>query len=213
MKAKETEKLLRKLLPHLPGFAVKGRLLFLCPIHHLLRGLSLSPSGFDKSTFYVECFIQPLYVPKEYIVLSVGKRLGGGGWDYRPDTESELINRLLVVIAQEGVPFLRSAESPLQYAELASQTSGPNNPHVLQAKAYALVLADRPAEALEVLARLRESINNSTDTRDWLQDILRQANEFEELLIQSPEKAKEQLHKWEAYTLNNLRLRKFAESC
>jgi hypothetical protein len=41
----------KSLLPELPGFAIKGPLMFIPPAERLLRGISFEGSSFDKTSF------------------------------------------------------------------------------------------------------------------------------------------------------------------
>ena len=119
MTARETEKLLKKLLPRLPGFAVSRRSLFMCPVKHILRGFCFDRS-IDPLSFYLHVFIQPLYVPRDSVALSFGERLGQS-WKYQADGEAELIENLLERISNKGLPILKKIETPAQLAKTVSQ--------------------------------------------------------------------------------------------
>ena len=77
MKAKEVSAFARRLLSGYPDFKVQGRLIFQHPIVHTLKGVYFDESIAHRR-FYAEAFIQPLYLPAQAIVLSLGWRLGGG---------------------------------------------------------------------------------------------------------------------------------------
>jgi hypothetical protein len=71
MKKAELSALLKQIQPELPGFKIKGQLLFIDPINHTLRGVWLDHS-MDPRAFYVEVFVQPLFIPAEYIHFGFG---------------------------------------------------------------------------------------------------------------------------------------------
>ena len=56
MKNREFATIGRKLLPHLPGFVVKGPMTFKSPIGDILYALHFDGSDFDAESFYVEIF-------------------------------------------------------------------------------------------------------------------------------------------------------------
>lgn len=76
MKKKEFERMFKQWLPELPGFAVKGHLLYKEPIGHILRGFCGEGSGFSKTDFTIHVFAQPLYEPEDFLWFSYGKRIG-----------------------------------------------------------------------------------------------------------------------------------------
>lgn len=106
------------LLPALPGYAVRGRLIFRTPIEMLLVGLACEPSAFAKELFTVHAFVQPLYVPSNHITFSLGDRLGRLGgkgdkwWDYSPEREQEIMDDVRGYIEREAVPFFAEVETP-----------------------------------------------------------------------------------------------------
>src|SRR5262249_18309647 len=141
MKTSQFERLSRKyLLPHLPGFRAKGRLLFVDPPRWVLRAFSFDPSAFSNRMFYLEVFVQPLYIPRSHLVYSLGRRLSHG-WDMPPDRETEFMNEILVYIKHEGVPFLDAMHDPAALAEKAQLiSSNPNDVNVLETMAYSYIL-------------------------------------------------------------------------
>ncbi len=211
MTARETEKLLKKLLPRLPGFAVSRRFLFMCPVKHILRGFCFDRS-IDPLSFYLYVFIQPLYVPRDSVALSFGERLGQS-WKYQADAEAELIENLLERISNEGLPMLRGIETPAQVAETVDQVvrTNPDDVHVLRARAYSFVLAGEHENAMNIFDRLQTKLNEPDDDRSWVRELLQETQTFRQLLVRSPAAAREKLHEWERYTLTNLRLNKFVE--
>lgn len=206
---REAEKILKKLLPRLPAdFAVHKRLLFFQPVNSILRGFYLDRSS-DPASFYFYVFAQPLYVPSEDIVFNFGERLGRG-WRYEAETEPELLEKLLNCIIDEGLPMLRKMETPAQFAEIVDQIFDPNNAHLLQARAYSLVLAGNHTDAAKVFDKLHDRITRSDDDRLWVRELLRENDALKRLLIRNPAAVEAKLRAWERATLANLKLEKFA---
>ena len=211
MTARETEKLLKKLLPRLPGFTVSRRFLFMCPIGHILRGFYFDRSS-DPLSFYLHVFIQPLYIPRDSVVFLFGERLGQS-WKYQADAEAELIENLLERISNEGLPVLKGIETPAQFAETIDQVVrvNPKDPHALRARAYSFVLAGEHENAIEIFDRLQTELAELEDEPLWLRELLQETQTFRQLLVHKPAEAKDKLYEWERYTLTNLRLNKFVE--
>jgi hypothetical protein len=99
MTTKEFVALGKSLLPKLPGFAVKGSLMFIPPVECVLRGIHFDGSSFDKRSFSVTTFALPLCVPTNHLYLNFGTRVrhkgGGDRWSMRtPDLREELATAL-----------------------------------------------------------------------------------------------------------------------
>ncbi len=121
MKKKEFEAIGKRLLPDLPNFAVKGDLLLIRPLGCALRGVCFNRS-IDPRSFYVEIFIQPIFVPSEHIGFNIGWRLrgGSGGSDSWDADVPNLIMALSAGLRREALPFLSRIQSPRDIADAAS---------------------------------------------------------------------------------------------
>jgi hypothetical protein len=93
MKTKDFVSLAQQLLRRLPGFTVKGPMMFICPAKHYLRGIYFEASSFDAKPFYVWTFILPLYVPNKYVSFNLGKRVRNAGGDRWKADAPNLIER------------------------------------------------------------------------------------------------------------------------
>jgi hypothetical protein len=83
--AKEFSSLGRKLLPILPGYAVKGAMILAQPIEPVVRGLHFDGSSHDADIFYIYVFYMPLCVPCRFVHLTFGSRLRQlNGWGLFP---------------------------------------------------------------------------------------------------------------------------------
>lgn len=220
MKKKEFEAIGKRLLPHLPGFAVKGPLLFLQPVGHTLRAICFNGS-IDPRSFYVQIFLEPLFVPSEHIGFNIGWRLRGGtggSSSWNADAPN-LIPELIAALGREALPFLSRVHSPRDVAEVASAihpVKGPiaqetvpytsGDPIKQQAIAYALARDGDVAEAGEALDRL---VNLLHEEVPWQHEIAERARVLKSQLLRDPAAARRQLDVWEAETAKNLGLEEF----
>src|SRR5215469_13812914 len=106
MKIKDFVALEKRLLPALPGFAIKRDLMFIPPVDHTLCGFSFESSGFDKAAFYVGAFFLPLCVPRKYFSFNLGHRVGSGWEISNPALECELASAM-----QKDAQFLSSLKT------------------------------------------------------------------------------------------------------
>src|ERR1700741_201681 len=132
MKKAELSALLKQIQPELPGFKIQGQLLFIDPIDHTLRGVWLDHS-MDKRSFYVQVFVQPLFIPAEEIHFNFGWRIGGGS---RNADTRHLVRELGVAIKREAVPFLTKINTPMDAAEAAIALRKPGDPNIQRVIAY-----------------------------------------------------------------------------
>lgn len=219
MKKKECEAIGRKLLPQLPGFVVKGKLLLLQPLGHTIRGVYFAGSS-DPRNFYVEIFLMPLFIPSDTITFSIGWRLrhgGGEGWKAEmPDLIAELSKGL----KREAIPFLSRIQSPHDLANVAGTvhpTQGPilhppdpyiSDNHVVQEViAFALSRAGDIVHAIPALDRFISclKIPDFPPTRARIDRTLA----LKSLLLSDPAAAQQQLDAWEAETVRNVGLEEF----
>ena len=116
------------LLPRMPGFAIKGSMIYASPVGCILRGLDFEGSSFDRNSFYATVFAMPLCVPTDHLYFNFGDRLqiaNADRWDINsPSVHADLAS----AVEQQGVPFLRRAESLLGFVEVAKSKSSAN-PH------------------------------------------------------------------------------------
>lgn len=206
MKRLEFEKFASKLLiPELPGFAVKGHLIFRLPVGSLLRGFIFDSSGFSRETFNPDVFVQPLYVPNDYITMTLGRRLLGV-WKFRADDET-LATKLLASMRKEGFPLLDELGSPEKIASNAERLKSPENHYVRQAAAYSLALIGEDRQAIkrldELLVMLREM---GAGIQKWALKVHNEVANFRETLVSRPSEARKQLADWTEQTRQKLGL-------
>jgi hypothetical protein len=221
VKRAEVHRLVRTyLLPELPGFAVHSRLLFHTRIEYLLRGFCFEPSGFESGGFYVWVFVQPLYIPSDNVLLTYGDRLGGGSMFWKPIgvDESSVMRALLEAMGKEGLPVLERIKTPSAFAAWRStepiHRRGMNR---LEAQASALILAGNHRQGAELLDEIerrmpeirRENIRLQLD-RPWVEEIANRARTLRAKLDVDLADAIKQLTEWRDYTIQQLKLEKFA---
>jgi hypothetical protein len=104
-------------LPNLPGYIAKGHLLYQQDLEHILRGFWFESSAFDRDSFTVEVFVQPLYIPVSHLSFTFGHRLGSLGkgydiwWKYDEETEALMMQEILSFMMSAGIPFLEERSS------------------------------------------------------------------------------------------------------
>lgn len=87
MRGRNFERLARKyVLPQFPQLEVDRGLLYARPTDLLLRGIAVDSSAFSGTVFYLNCFIQPLFVPAAdfefpFVLRLRDPRDNRDGWD------------------------------------------------------------------------------------------------------------------------------------
>lgn len=201
MTTKEFVRLEKRLLPDLPEFTIRGRLMFIPPAAHILRGICFEPSAFDKKSFYVNVFVLPLCVPTQHLYFNFGKRVGTEWNADAPDVFSKVGSAL----KREALPFLSRVESLHDFVELAMSFSL-QNPHTPEAIAYAWARAGNVALATEELERLVRLLDAKIP---WQRAMAERAETLKAKLLADPVEAQRQLEAWENESAKNLGLEKF----
>lgn len=205
MRNKDFAVLARRLLPGLPGFAIKAPLMFILPIGYTLRGLYFESHSYDKKLFYVWVFFLPLFIPRKHVSFEFGKRIGGDRWNAdAPD----LIQELGDALKREALPFLSVIKSPWDVAQAAMALRLPQNQHIQQAIAYALA---RAGEVNTALRALHELIRLLDARVPWQREMAERAETLIGKLAVNPADAQKQLETWEAETVKNLGLDSFRQ--
>lgn len=202
----------KRLLPSFPGFVSKGRLMFIQPVEHTLRGFHFDPSAFSKRDFYVNLFFLPLYVPASHVHLTFGHRLrnrSGERWSGdQPEFEAALRSEMLrEVVFLAGLKTADDVVKALQPFAKPNQ-AGYTNPHSYEALAYSLIRAGQAGRAATVI----DNLLSSNPKVDWEREIIARAGLIREKLSGSFEEAERQLTIWENETTHSLGLDAFVSS-
>lgn len=203
MKTTDLRALAKYLLPHMPTFVHKGRLLYLAPLTHVLKAFHFDSSAFDKETFYVTVFFLPLYVPASHIHLSFGERLRSAKGQVWNLSDPRLRDELLACIQRDGLPFLEVVQQPADVVTAIPRIGADSDPYKLEAVAYSLAMADDVAAAQQALERLTKALDKSIS---WQAKMGERATQLAQTLSVDPQEAKRQLAEWEQATVKNLGL-------
>jgi hypothetical protein len=206
MTKKDFEIILKALQPELHGFAVKDRLLFIQPVLHTLRAIFFDRS-IDARGFYVQIFVQPLFIPAKHIGFNVGWRLGGGSHLWNANAPS-LVTDLSAELKREALPFLSRIKSPRDVAEAAIALHKSNDPYVQQVVAYSLARSGDIGKATTELDRLI-SMLNVNEPYPWQRELIERAEALKRKLLANPANALCELETWEVETAKNLGLEKY----
>ena len=211
MRGRELEKLYRRyLLADLPGFGYKGPLLFAQPVVHLLRGFYFESSAFDADAFYLWVFVQPLYVPVDFIYFDFGTRLSGHrgqGWTMNRQDEGATMADVLAGMKDQGLPFLARVQTPRDLAHKAPLVGGrERSPNSVEAVAYSHLLAQECSEAREAIDRLQAMLRAGDAADPWGAQMLERSELVRDRLERDPRHAVELLEEWNEQTRTNLRL-------
>jgi hypothetical protein len=206
MKNKQFESLCKTLLPHLPGFACKGWLLYAEPVDHILRGFCCDGSGFDATKFTVYVFVLPLYVPTNHLYFTFGNRLKDdrGCEKWWNVNDRSVREDLLFRVRSEGLPFLNGIRSPRDLVKKAQELPATLDPYKFETIAYSLAMAEDVDVARQALDRLVKALDRSIS---WQAEMMERATQLAGKLSTDPQGAKHQLVEWEQATVKNLGLR------
>ncbi len=194
----QVPKVVNEIAGQLPGFVSEGRLMFMMPLGHSLKGVYFDRSIVGPEMCNVNVFVQPLFVRAENLTFNLGWRLGGGTKLWNLDASlAELMDKVKL----EAVPFLASVISPRDLAKAAKRLHITENPLVKIYIAYALV---RDGEFTDAIDALDEFVAVEPHGF-WRNDAL----SLKRRLHQDPIAAQSQLDANEIYTVAALKLDAF----
>lgn len=193
------------LLPELPGFAVKGDLIYRVTVGRVLNAITFDSSGFSPRVFYPNAFVQPLYVPLDFITMTLGKPFLGH-WEFQPGNQA-LADRLLQSIKTEGMPLLQALGTPEKIAHHAEKMKSTENHYVRQATAYSMVLVGEEREAIKRLDELLVMLEKmASGIQKWALDVHREVAHFRGIVLRDPDEARTLLLQWGEETRTKLKL-------
>jgi hypothetical protein len=215
MKTSEFDKLAREqFLPLLPGFEGAKGLLFEKPIGDLLRGFTFQGSSYDRTSFHLVAFVQPLYIPADEEMPTFSER--------SPRLAStNALDDIRSFIDGPGRKFLEGLRTPGDFADwLEREEAGHKpDPFALEALAYSGLLADRvddaerwlEAAATSADAYMRDDVDEGLYAKDEehpLQAVLQRTAQVRDALDSGAEEAIALLERWREETARNLGLSK-----
>jgi len=210
MKRKEFAGIEKQLLPALPEFVMKGKLMFVPPVGDFLRGVYFENSS-GTNDFYLRVLYLPLFVPQEEINFIHGERLRRNNRELWHADDANLLETLREVIRDKAIPFLDRVSTLAGVLELVKSDVNSDwpryNSHHLEELAYLYIKNGEYPAALESLGRLKRDLEKETTA--WVVKQRNRAQLIQEKLSQSPEAALMQLEAWKTETVNKLGLEKY----
>lgn len=217
MRTAQLMKLVKKYIqPHFTGFCIKRSLLYAVPVDWVLRGFDFQPSWLDPEAFTVNVFAQPLYVPRDHIVLGYGERLGwlkyreDIWWLWspdRPDEEAPTFGAVCALMQEVGLPFLARLQTPADFVrQVGRLVWSRDDAYGQETIAYSLILTGDYKKAQKALTRLYRDLRRDEPTYPWMGPMAERAERLLQLLSTDPSLAVHQLRLWRDETVKNLRL-------
>ena len=208
VKGRDWQRLMKEsVLPSLPDLVLATRFVYHPDAQWLLRGISKGGSSFSDG-LRLSAFVQPLYVPKEYVTIdySVGLNPRGFGdaklWS---PTDPNLASEVTACIREQALPFLASIETPADLMEVAYArlTAGSVvDPNILACVAYSAVLSDEDSRVRECM-----SFVDSVDLcPGWVTEVTDQVRQLLLVWTADTAKAKAMLLGWRNHTAAALKL-------
>jgi hypothetical protein len=115
-----------------------------------------------------------------------------------------LNEELLFSVRADGVPFLKDAETPERFIEVAQMLAeNSKSPYAQQAAAYILAQIGNTRGAIRAIDQLMKLLITGAA---WEGEIAVRAEKLRSLLLSDPVAAKSQLAEWEAESMRNLGL-------
>ncbi len=183
----------------MPGFQAKRNLVYRAPFSHFLQGLCFERSS-SKESFYLNVFIIPLFVPKDYIYFTFGKRIGRG-WN---TTDQNIVKKIFSEInCQDISTYLDSISNLQDFVSRIEKITEYKSLYFYQAIGLAQALDGRIKESLENLYQIQIQADVSVA---WQRDLKEQTERFCRLLKENPDRAIQQLLEWQEYTTQKLKI-------
>lgn len=210
-------------LPDLPGFNIKGHLVYHQNLYDILRGFYFESSAFSGNTFTIEVFVQPLYVPNESVIFTFGDRLGfitkqkDIWWNFDESREYEISQEILSMMIGSGLPFLEERESVKKFLQCYQNIDVNANKHRVEAIGYSYIMNNEYAKATNLLSSLNDILSQDIQKHPeitWMKNLqCRVQMILGYLQHQEYASAEQQLNEWKSYTLSNLNLFENKSTC
>jgi hypothetical protein len=194
------------LLPFLPGFTHKRRLLYKTPVGEILQAFIIDSSGHTKDKVVVHCFVLPLYVPDKYVSLNFGFRMrdprtNSEAWDLN-DIDVAL-HHMATAMQREGVRFLDPVHTPGDFVAYAARTwEGVRTEHMLESLGYSQIRIGAYHDATKSLTEGQAQLDRSVDWQRETSDRLHLMLQY--LSSGAFDRAQLQLESWRRYTMTAL---------
>lgn len=217
MKGQLVRKLSKKYLLHdLPGFTVKGHLLYDQNIDFLLSGLCFESSAFSQNSFTIDVFVQPLFIPATYLYFNFGDRIGlifknrDYWWEYDENNEVQIMDEIHTAITTFGIPYLKKRNFLKGFITTYKNFKPTENPHTIEGIAYSYILVEDYGKAQKHLSSLGKRLINDAEyyqNASWIVEMQKRVIlMLSHLENKNYQNAKDQLSQWRDFTLSSLGL-------
>lgn len=219
----------RRLGPEFDQFARRGTTLVHRPVTNLIVAFHFDPTVLGTDLRWLHYFVDPLYIPKDYLALSFGRRIPqnpNSGLEAFPvsiDVQDEQkVQATICSMTEVGLPCLSqmmTLEGFFDYLNAwGKDSTRVFRPWWFEALAYTAVLLAKPASALE---SLKGALNFYRDTygedpntmQPWQHEQIARIRLIENLLTRGQMiDAIKQLEVWEQFSISALGLRDLVET-
>jgi hypothetical protein len=212
VKGRELERLNRRYVePIIPGFVAHRSLVLRQPLGDVLAGLAFDSSAFSATAFDVSAFVQPLYLPAEYVILSFGHHQFAFG-DLEKAPEEEVYASLTDAIRKYAVPIFDRVQTPLDLAYVAPTLWYRDGRDTQEVVGLSFAAAGELDRARDVLSQLAARERDEPDERrpDLSAARLARVEEVVAALADGQKATATLLALWREETIDALRLRALA---
>ncbi len=173
----------------------------------LLRGICFNSSAFSGDQFEIRVFVQPLYVPSDFIILTFGEVLKNNNiqwWHFDENNKENIGKDIASKINLAYDQFLSNISDATSFYNWYKKDRTKSVNH-FAAVAYSSCYANLP-NCLEILLECLSFISKSEDfKKKWCIDLYRQSNELVQYL-QKNGNAKEIMENWVSATRKALKV-------
>jgi len=154
-------------------FIFSNNLLYKSPLEDILAGFCFEKSGLNKDGVYVWCFVQPLYLKSEHIILSYGKRLKGTRgelWLLKNNTNLEETIEELIPLMKDAIDvFLNNVDTPSKFYNYYQDKLV--NLRMAEAVTYSAIYSKNKDSKL-ILENYINILENENIEVDWVKNLL-----------------------------------------
>lgn len=159
------------------GFKLQKDILFKEPLDDMLIGFCFEKSGFDKDIFYVNAFVQPLYIENENIILTFGWRIRKQWKLKNNDNLDKDLQELSTLMLEELNSFLNIVDTPSKFYEYYHDKCV--NIRMIEAVVYSAIYTKHPDAEL-ILNNFIEILQNENLSIKWMKKILNEMIDLKE---------------------------------
>jgi hypothetical protein len=190
---------------HFPDYRLKNNLLVRTPIGCILCGILFESSAFSKESFYLNAFVQPLYVPAEHLVLTFGMRIPGQ-WEYDQVELNALARRVSQALRQVALRFHQDFGSLELFYRNAARKFSLKNIHLHQSLAFTAIHLGKIVEAQDHFKKLESLVDSADQSVQWIGAVLNETHTMLEQAKLGWQVAHEKLRTVESQTIKALKL-------